>query len=141
MKELSEIIKRIINEHRLLEGMLNDSIKIVLEYEKSIYETEKEQLLKQLKSFLENYTKLKKPHFTYEETSFFPRVSNKYSVVVNNLINEHRSMEKLVEETMRLIGKRDLDLVLSNLRILYEEGVAHLRREDELINKIKNKYN
>lgn len=134
---LQEIIERIINEHRLLEGMLNDSIKIILSYDEEIYIKERLQVLNEVRTFLDNYNKLMKSHHQFEENVFFPALPEKYKEETRKLVQEHKYTERLLENIRTYVLNDDLNKVLSNLSILYEVGSRHLKKEDELINKVK----
>lgn len=127
---------RLINEHKFLEGMLNDAIRIILSYENDIYIKEQTQVLNQVNVFLENYTRLIEPHHQFEEKIFFPALQEKYGVEIKKLIEEHEYIGKLVQNIRRRVFSRDIDNVLSGLRILYEIGIKHMGKEDKIIKEV-----
>lgn len=134
---LQEIIRRIINEHKLLEGMLNESIKIILSYNEEIYTKERPQVLNEIRVFLDNYDRLKEPHYQFEENVFFPALPERYRDETRKLVEEHKYTRRILENIQTYVLNEDLKKVLSNLSILYEVGIRHLQKENELINKVK----
>jgi len=133
-----EVINRIINEHRLIEGMLYDSINVILSYSmESIYDQE-DEFRRQVSRFLDNFKKLKEPHYQFEESSFFPLLPSQYRGVVEDLVNEHGLIIKLIGEVMNALTESNFKSVLGLLRKVYDIGVSHMKKENELIKVLQS---